>query len=151
MGSRRTRGSGHGGERWAAHHPGGNVGCAGPRRRVRGLAQGLLEELGAGAAVRGRSGAELAAVVAAKPYAADGTTVSVTFLAERAGATALSGIDPAAFGADEYAVIGREIFLHTPDGYGRTKLNNAFWERRLSTVATTRNWNTVLALAEMTA
>lgn len=129
----------------------GNVVYAGPKKLATGLEQGLLDELGVRAAVLVRSGAELAAVVAAKPYAADGTSVSVTFLAERPGATALSGIDPAAFGADEYAVIGREIFLHTPDGYGRTKLNNAFWERRLSTVATTRNWNTVLALAEMTA
>jgi uncharacterized protein (DUF1697 family) len=43
------------------------------------------------------------------------------------------------------------VYLHTPSGYGRSKLNNTFWERRLSTVATTRNWNTVVVLAEMTA
>ena len=41
--------------------------------------------------------------------------------------------------------------MHTPGGYGRSKLTNTFWERKLATTATTRNWNTVLALAEMTA
>ena len=35
--------------------------------------------------------------------------------------------------------------------YGRSKLNNTFWERKLATTATTRNWNTVVALAELTA
>ena len=41
------------------------------------------------------------------------------------------------------------IYLKLPHGYGRTKLNNAWFERKLGTAATTRNWRTVLALAEM--
>ena len=129
----------------------GNVVYGGPKKIGAELEQALLGELGVRSPVLVRSGAELAAVVAAKPYAADGKAVSVTFLAEPPAPPALSAIDPGAFGSDVFAVVGREIFLHTPDGYGRTKLNNAFWERKLSTVATTRNWNTVLALAEMTA
>ena len=43
------------------------------------------------------------------------------------------------------------IYLKLPHGYGRTKLNNAWFERKLGTAATTRNWRTVLALAEMVA
>jgi uncharacterized protein (DUF1697 family) len=38
-----------------------------------------------------------------------------------------------------------------PNGYGRSKLNNALLERRLGVAATTRNWRTVTALAELTA
>ena len=41
------------------------------------------------------------------------------------------------------------IYLELPHGYGRTKLNNALFERKLGTAATTRNWRTVLALAAM--
>jgi uncharacterized protein (DUF1697 family) len=41
------------------------------------------------------------------------------------------------------------VYLELPHGYGRTKLNNALFERKLGTAATTRNWRTVLALAEM--
>jgi uncharacterized protein (DUF1697 family) len=43
----------------------------------------------------------------------------------------------------------REIFLFCPNGYGRTRLSNDFFERRLNTAATTRNWKTVRALSEM--
>lgn len=41
------------------------------------------------------------------------------------------------------------VYLKLPHGYGRTKLNNAFFERKLGTAATTRNWRTVVALAVM--
>jgi len=41
------------------------------------------------------------------------------------------------------------IYLKLPHGYGRTRLNNAWFERKLGTAATTRNWRTVLALAEL--
>jgi len=41
------------------------------------------------------------------------------------------------------------VYLKLPHGYGRTRLNNAWFERKLGTAATTRNWRTVLALAEM--
>jgi uncharacterized protein (DUF1697 family) len=41
------------------------------------------------------------------------------------------------------------IYLKLPHGYGRTKLNNAWFERKLGTAATTRNWRTVQALAQM--
>ena len=129
----------------------GNVVYSGTKKVAAGLEQALLDELGVRSPVLVRSGAELAAVVAAKPYDADGKAVSVTFLADHPKSSALASIDATAFGSDRFEAIGREVYLHTPDGYGRSKLNNAFWERKLSTVATTRNWNTVLALAEMTA
>lgn len=129
----------------------GNVVYAGAKSVATRLEQALLDELGVGSPVLVRSGAELAAVVAAKPYDADGKAVSVTFLAGRPDPVKVRAVDPAAYGSDEFVVIGSEIHLHTPGGYGRTKLNNTFWERKLATVATTRNWNTVLALAEMTA
>ena len=41
------------------------------------------------------------------------------------------------------------ILLHCPHGYGRTKLNNNWFERALKVRATTRNWRSVLALREM--
>ena len=53
-------------------------------------------------------------------------------------------------GSDELIVAGKDVYVYTPGGYGRTKLNNAFVERRLG-VATTRNWNTVTKLCELTA
>jgi hypothetical protein len=43
------------------------------------------------------------------------------------------------------------VYLKLPFGYGRTRLNNAWFERKLGTAATTRNWRTVIALAELAA
>jgi uncharacterized protein (DUF1697 family) len=47
---------------------------------------------------------------------------------------------------DEFALAERAIYLFCPNGYGKTKLSNSFFERRLATPTTTRNWNTVNAL-----
>jgi uncharacterized protein (DUF1697 family) len=47
---------------------------------------------------------------------------------------------------DEFKILGREIYLHCPSGYGKTVLSNTFFERRLKVTGTTRNWNTVNAL-----
>jgi uncharacterized protein (DUF1697 family) len=43
------------------------------------------------------------------------------------------------------------VYLRLPHGYGRTKLNNAYFERVLGAAATTRNWRTVCALADLAA
>lgn len=50
---------------------------------------------------------------------------------------------------DELEIIGKEIYLYCPDGYGKTKLNNAFFEKKLKMNCTTRNWKTVLALQNL--
>jgi uncharacterized protein (DUF1697 family) len=50
---------------------------------------------------------------------------------------------------DEYNIIEGEIYLFLPDGYGRTKLNNNFFEKKLGTSATTRNWRTVNKLVDI--
>jgi uncharacterized protein (DUF1697 family) len=50
---------------------------------------------------------------------------------------------------DRMVVVGAEVYLHCPGSYADTRLQNTFFERRLGQVATTRNWRTVLALAEL--
>ncbi|MDE1870060.1 MAG: hypothetical protein KGH71_03690, partial [Candidatus Micrarchaeota archaeon] len=50
---------------------------------------------------------------------------------------------------EEYYINDREIYLYYPNGYGRTKLSNNFFEKKLKVEATTRNWKTVNALFNM--
>ena len=50
------------------------------------------------------------------------------------------------YNADEFIAGKKEIFVFCPNGYGRTKLNNNFFEKKLKVNATTRNWKTVNAL-----
>jgi uncharacterized protein (DUF1697 family) len=41
------------------------------------------------------------------------------------------------------------LYLYCPEGYGTTKLTNDFWEKQLKVKTTTRNWNTMVKLAEL--
>ena len=50
---------------------------------------------------------------------------------------------------EEFRIIGKEIYLFYPDGYGRSKLTNNIFESKLGVKATTRNCNTVNKLFEM--
>lgn len=50
---------------------------------------------------------------------------------------------------EKLVIISNEIYLYCPNGYGRTKLNNVMVEKKLKTVATTRNWKTLNNLLEI--
>ena len=81
----------------------------------------------------------------------DETLFHATFLFRRV-AEAEFGKIPLPAGTGERAVWGGPvIYLYCPNGYGRTKLNNAFFEKALEIPATTRNWRTVLALKALCA
>jgi len=119
----------------------------------------LIErEFGCDVKVLVLAAAELARVAAANPFppaaggALDETLSHATFLEEPVPDAAFTGLAlPAQPGEQaKLAADGRVIYLYLPHGYGRTKLNNGYFERRLGATATTRNWRTVLALAEMT-
>jgi len=44
----------------------------------------------------------------------------------------------------------KTIYVYVPNGYGRAKINNNFFEQKLKVSATTRNWKTMCKLLEMT-
>ena len=115
-------------------------------RRVSGA---LSEAAGFDVPVLLRSSSDLAAVVAGQPLDGPESCWHVTFLDAKPAAGAVAAVDPSAYGEDTFAVAGSHVYLRTPGGYGRTKLTNALFERKLGVVATTRNWRTVCALAEM--
>lgn len=119
-----------------------------------GVASAVAERLGLDVAVMARTASEIAAVASRNPFAgraSDPKALYVTFLAGAPASAAVAGLDPARYEPDEYAVEGREVFLHMRGGYGRTKLSNAELERRLGIPATTRNWRTVTTLAQLAA
>ncbi|MBL6445335.1 DUF1697 domain-containing protein [Fulvivirga sp. 29W222] len=73
----------------------------------------------------------------------------VTFLAEPANDENMSKIDASGYLPDEFKINGKEVYLFCPNGYGRTKLTNNFFESKLKVTATTRNWKTVNTLLNM--
>ena len=75
--------------------------------------------------------------------------VVALFLASDPVSTALEDIKMTYTGPEEIHIIGKEAFIYYPEGQGRSKLTNTFLEKKLKTVGTARNWNTVLRLQKM--
>ncbi len=71
------------------------------------------------------------------------------FLASDPINTALEDIQKTYSGPEELHIIGQEAYIYYPEGIGRSKLTNTFLEKKLKTVGTARNWNTVLRLQKM--
>lgn len=61
-------------------------------------------------------------------------------------AVALSGVQA----GDRYTIAGKALYLHTPNGIGRSRLAELIG-RTLKVETTARNWRTVLTLREMAA
>jgi uncharacterized protein (DUF1697 family) len=121
---------------------------------ARAIEDRIASGLGLEVPVIVRSKRQLEAIVRSPPFAdldVDPKTRHVTFLAAVAPPPAVQELEALAdrFGTDQFVVTGREVFLYCPGGYGQTKLHNTYLERRLGVTATTRNWRTVTALAEM--
>jgi uncharacterized protein (DUF1697 family) len=118
------------------------------------LEDAITRELGLSVPVVARSAKQLQRVTEANPILAGGAdpaTLHVTFLGTRPTAAGLRKVAASKVAArhDRFEVVGADIYLQCPTGYGTTSYDNAFFERNLGVVATTRNWRTVRALAEM--
>ncbi|MEU4996896.1 DUF1697 domain-containing protein [Streptomyces sp. NPDC021622] len=102
-----------------------------------------------------RGGPYLKAVADACPFPAEsleGRQLHVTYFSEPVDAARLDGIDPAAFLPEEFRLGDRALYLYAPDGLGRSKLGEVLSRPALfkGVIATSRNWNTVAKLVEMT-
>jgi uncharacterized protein (DUF1697 family) len=117
------------------------------------IGNAIAEKFGFTTPVFLRTIAEMARVAEENPFltvrSEDPACLHVTFLStpltpeSRANLIAPAGIP------DEMQCGLEEIYLFCPQGYGRTKLNNAFFERKLKIPVTTRNWNSVATLLRM--
>ena len=99
-----------------------------------------------------RTRQQFAKLFAGNPFAngnREPTNLHVTFLAAKAEPGRVRKLDAKRAEPDEFRVVGQEIYLHCPNGYGKSKLTNAYFEKHLGVAATTRNWKTVTKLTEL--
>jgi uncharacterized protein (DUF1697 family) len=68
---------------------------------------------------------------------------------ERAKVTQAQDRAKAKGGQDEAVIVGRTMFLHTPDGLGRSELSAQLSRTAASRTGTARNWATVHKLRSM--
>lgn len=95
---------------------------------------------------------ELLRIVRDNPYVAAGApedALHVALLAHAPTAAAIASLDAERSPPDTFVVRGRAIYLHLPQGVGKTKLTNAYFDRALATISTVRNWRTLQALVAM--
>ncbi len=116
------------------------------------IEEAISERFGFEAPVVTRTAAEIDGVVRGNPFlkgGADPKTLHVAFLRDRPSKTGIATLDPDRSPPDEFAVRASEIYLRCPDGVARSKLTAQYFDSRLGTITTARNWRTVLKLQEM--
>ena len=115
------------------------------------VTRAIRRRFGYETAVVMRSSEELRQVVASNPFDTSGDPrfLHVAFLEDTPGAEAVSRLDPQRSPPDTFAVRGRNVHLHYPNGVARSKLTNEYLAAQLQTASTMRNWRTVLSLLEM--
>jgi uncharacterized protein (DUF1697 family) len=110
------------------------------------LRSAIAARLGLEVDVMVRDRADLLRILAAVPYPhAVPARVLIVFLADAPTPEACAALEEAAAWPEEVRIVGREAFLHLPDGIGRSVLAPLV-ERRLRVRGTGRNLATTRAL-----
>ncbi|MDP4090405.1 MAG: DUF1697 domain-containing protein [Bacillota bacterium] len=100
-----------------------------------------------------RTARELEGIVKNNPFlkdtGIDTAKLHITFLSDDPEPDATASLEVKKEENERFLIVSREVYLYCPNGYGNTKLNNALFEKKLKTAATTRNWKTVNCLHEL--
>lgn len=122
----------------------------------RTLHDAIEQTFGYDVSVMARGANEWLELIASNPYAdeaeAEGKSVHMICLgAEVQANISLERFDRACTQGERYALIGQALYVHYPQGAGRSKLAHALMERVLGVSCTARNWRTVMACARICA
>jgi uncharacterized protein (DUF1697 family) len=120
------------------------------------LSRAIEERFGFPVDVLVREHAYLKAVAEACPFPAADLApkqLHVTYFSAPVTAERYAGIDRSAHLPEEFRLGDRCLYLYAPDGLGRSKLAETLARTRPTKglIATSRNWNTVVKLVELTA
>ncbi|HTR80917.1 MAG TPA: DUF1697 domain-containing protein [Bacteroidota bacterium] len=96
---------------------------------------------------------EIEAVIKRNPFAKvrlkGREMIYVTFLAEEPSKATKEELEGVVDPLDEIRISHAEIYLLCRKGYATTRFSNAFIEKKLGTIGTTRNWTTVNTLLDL--
>ena len=96
---------------------------------------------------------EMKKLISANPFLKiekfDPSKMAVLLLSEKATTAQIQKVINISYPPDEFRIIGSEIFIYCPNGFGRTKLYSNFFEKKMNVTGTARNWNTINKLLEI--
>jgi uncharacterized protein (DUF1697 family) len=117
------------------------------------ISRRILGDFGMSVPVALKTAKEIGQIIKRNPFpgmpGVDHSKLHVTFLAGDPPQKAHEQLLPLAAKSEQVRIVGQEVFLYCPDGYGKTKLSNTAIEKKLRLGATTRNWKTVNTLLAM--
>lgn len=95
--------------------------------------------------------ARLEKILANNPFIEDKDPkrIYLTFLSAVPAVDRVQALTSQDFEPEEYRIVEQHIYFFSPQSYGRAKMNNNFFEKKLKVNATTRNWRTSNKLLEM--
>jgi uncharacterized protein (DUF1697 family) len=120
-----------------------------------GITHAIEKHFGFGVDVIVRDHAYLKAVADACPFPAadlEPKQLHVTYFSAPVTPERFAEIDRSAHLPEEFRLGDRALYLYAPNGLGRSKLAEQLAKPRINkgVIATTRNWNTVVKLVELT-
>jgi len=115
------------------------------------IEKSLVHTFGFPVTVIVRSPSHLGKVIKNNPYVArggvDSSRLAVAFLKSQPAPALIKAMAVfAAKSTNEYTAVSGVVYLHCPDGFGKTLLTTGFFEKHLKVKATARNWKTTNAL-----
>lgn len=121
------------------------------KRLASELSAALARELRLEVPVLVRSATELRAARDENPFIrrAEPAQLHLAFLAAVPQPANASKLDPQRSPGDRFELRGRHLYLLLPNGVGKSKLTNDYFDRTLATTSTVRNWRTVEKLIEL--
>jgi uncharacterized protein (DUF1697 family) len=97
-----------------------------------------------------RSAEEMSTLVASNPLKCDQAALYVGFLTGKPTSAQIAALDPNRSPGDQYQIVGREIYMILAgNGAAKTKLTTAYFDSKLATTSTFRNWRTTTTLLAM--
>lgn len=113
----------------------------------------IQEKFNYNIAVMIRTNKELSELFSINPFfneeKFDAAKMAVIFLHEDPSPDQIEKVKDISYPPDKFKIIGREIFIYCPNGFGRTKLYTNFFEKKMGVIGTARNWKTITTLQSM--
>lgn len=117
------------------------------------IKDGILAEYGWEVPVLVMQATDIKSAISGYPWAEkpDRTPeqIYLTFLETTPDPDRVAALDQSAYAPEEFVLSNKVIYFFSPNGYGRAKMNNNFFEKKLKVKATTRNWRSTNKLLEM--
>lgn len=100
-----------------------------------------------------RTTSEIKKVISANPFSNennfDPARLAVIFLYEIPSEEKVDKVKNIDYPPDKFKIIGKEIFIYCPNGFGKTKLYTNFFENKMKVTGTARNWKTIKSILEI--